>query len=159
MKKIAFAFASGLLFAVGLGVAGMTQPSKVLGFLDVAGTWDPSLAFVMGAALAVDFVAFSVILRRPRPRIDAVFHLPTLTRVDARLVGGAVLFGLGWGLSGVCPGPAVVAVASAQPEVLVFVAAMAGGMGTFHAVEAWRRSGRQAATGGAAADRLVGVDG
>lgn len=140
MGKLVISFASGLVFAVGLGLAGMVQPDKVLGFLDVAGTWDPTLALVMGAALAVDLVLFPVLLRRKRPLFDQFWHLPVQTRIDRRLLGGAVLFGAGWGLSGVCPGPALMAMTTLDTEPLVFGAAMLAGMGLFHAVQALHRS-------------------
>jgi 3-mercaptopyruvate sulfurtransferase SseA/uncharacterized membrane protein YedE/YeeE len=125
------AFVSGLLFALGLGVGGMTQPSKVLAFLDVAGDWDPSLAFVMGGALLVYFFVGRVALARPRPLFDDTFHVPTRRDVDARLVLGAVLFGAGWGLAGYCPGPALVSLASGRATVVVFVAAMLAGIWIF----------------------------
>lgn len=107
------AFAAGALFAAGLGISGMTQPSKVIGFLDVAGAWDPSLLFVMGAAVAVHFVLGRIIRRRATPLWDTSFHLPTRKDIDARLVFGAAMFGIGWGLGGFCPGPGIVAAASA----------------------------------------------
>lgn len=118
------AFASGLLFALGLGIGGMTKPSKVIGFLDVAGDWDPSLAFVMGAALVVYGVTARVVLRRDRPLFDAKFFLPTRKQIDAPLVVGAMLFGVGWGLSGYCPGPAIVSSVTGATDTLVFTAAM-----------------------------------
>jgi uncharacterized membrane protein YedE/YeeE len=93
------AFASGLVFALGLGLSGMAQPSKVLGFLDVAGRWDPSLAFVMGGAVLLGLVSFAPILRRPAPLLEPRFHLPEKRGIDARLLAGAALFGVGWGLS------------------------------------------------------------
>lgn len=129
------AFGCGLLFAIGLGVAGMTRPSKVLGFLDFAGDWDPSLLFVMGAAVAVTFVLYRVVLRRARPLFDVTFHMPTQRRVDARLLMGAAIFGVGWGLVGYCPGPAIIAVASGALAPLTFVAAMAAGMILFELVD------------------------
>jgi hypothetical protein len=129
------AFFSGLAFALGLGVAGMTQPAKVVGFLDVAGRWDPSLALVMGGAVLVTLVAFAVILRRRAPLLARRFDLPTQTRVDRPLVIGAVIFGLGWGLSGVCPGPALVSLATLTPASLVFVGAMLVGTLVFRARE------------------------
>ncbi len=136
MGNLLISFASGIIFAGGLGLAGMVQPEKVLGFLDVAGTWDPTLAVVMGAALAVDLVVFPLLLRRKQPLLDSRWHLPIQTNIDRRLIGGAVLFGAGWGLSGVCPGPALMAMATLDAEPLVFGAAMLGGMGLFHAVAA-----------------------
>lgn|GEM_PF-15143 len=125
------AFVSGLLFALGLGIGGMTQPSKVLAFLDVAGDWDPSLAFVMGGALLVYFLVGRVALARPRPLFDEAFHVPTRRDIDTRLVLGSVLFGAGWGLAGYCPGPALVSLASGRATVVVFVAAMLAGMWLF----------------------------
>lgn len=119
-----WAFAFGLLFAVGLGLSGMTQPAKVTGFLDIAGNWDPTLAFVMGGAVLVGFVAFPLILRRPHPLLADRFALPTRTAIDAPLLVGAVLFGVGWGLAGYCPGPAVVSLVTLSPAVIVFVVAM-----------------------------------
>lgn len=131
MKRGLLAFAAGLLFAVGLGVSGMTHPSKVLDFLDVAGAWDPSLLCVMGAALGVNLVLFPRILRRRRPVLDEAFHLPDKLRVDVRLVLGAALFGVGWGAAGFCPGPAIVSVASGALPAVAFAAAMVAGMAAF----------------------------
>lgn len=125
------AFASGLLFAFGLGIGGMTRPEKVVGFLDVAGDWDPSLALVMGGAVLVYFVVARLALAQPRPLFDEAFHVPTRRDVDGRLVVGAMLFGAGWGIAGYCPGPAVVALASGKATVLVFVLAMLLGMWAF----------------------------
>jgi uncharacterized membrane protein YedE/YeeE len=125
------AFACGLVFALGLGISGMTQPSKVLGFLDVAGAWDPSLMFVIAGAVLPGLVAFALILRRPAPLLEASFHMPTRRSVDARLIAGAALFGVGWGLSGYCPGPAVLSIATGAPGALVFVASMVVGMVAF----------------------------
>lgn len=132
------ALASGLLFAIGLALAGMVQPATVQGFLDFLGTWNPSLALVMGAALAVHAVASRFILRRAQPVWGDRFHLPTALQIDARLLLGAVLFGAGWGLAGVCPGPSLVAVASLRTEPLIFAAAMVGGMALFRAFERLR---------------------
>jgi uncharacterized membrane protein YedE/YeeE len=112
----------------------MTQPAKVTGFLDVAGDWDPSLALVMVGAIAVHAVLYRLILRRPAPLLDASFHVPVRRDVDAPLVVGAAIFGVGWGLGGVCPGPAVVCVASGAPTALVFVLAMFVGMGAHHLI-------------------------
>ena len=136
-RRYALAFASGLIFAIGLGISGMTRPTKVLGFLDFAGAWDPSLLCVMGAALVVTFVAYRWILARPRPLFDETFHLPKKSKIDARLVGGAALFGIGWGIGGFCPGPAIVG-AGAPRAAAIFTAAMLLGM---LAVDAFRRVG------------------
>jgi len=122
------AFITGLAFALGLGIGGMTQPTKVLAFLDVAGDWDPSLALVMLGAVAVFGVAFRLGRRRGHPVFAPTFALPTRRHVDARLVAGAVVFGIGWGLGGLCPGPAVTSLASGEPAALLFVAAMLVGM-------------------------------
>jgi uncharacterized membrane protein YedE/YeeE len=119
---------AGALFGLGLAVSGMTNPAKVIGFLDFAGGWDPTLAFVMGGALLVTIPAFRLILGRPRPILAGDFALPAKSTLDARLLGGAALFGVGWGLSGFCPGPAVVALVTGLTPVFAFVAAMVAGM-------------------------------
>ncbi len=126
--RSAAAFGTGALFAVGLAISGMTKPSKVAGFLDIAGAWDASLAFVMVGAIAVHFVAYRIISRRSSPLFDAQFHLPTRKDIDTRLVLGAALFGVGWGLGGFCPGPGLVAAGAGSPNALVFVAGMTIGM-------------------------------
>jgi hypothetical protein len=119
----------GLVFGAGLAVGGMTNPAKVLGFLDVTGTWDPSLAFVMGGALAVNALAFALTRKRPRPLFAETFALPTLRDIDRELLVGAAIFGVGWGLVGLCPGPALASLLRGEPAVYAFVAAMTGGMG------------------------------
>lgn len=118
----------GLLFGTGLVVSGMTQPAKVLGFLDVLGRWDPTLAFVMVGALAVTTLGYALARRRLRPLLTPQHLWPTRTDIDRPLVVGSLLFGVGWGLSGLCPGPALVNIASLSPRLLAFVAAMAVGM-------------------------------
>lgn len=118
----------GLLFGAGLVVSGMADPAKVLNFLDLAGTWDPSLAFVMGGAVIVAFIGYRLVFRMPRPVADSRFHLPEKTEIDARLVVGPAIFGFGWGLSGFCPGPAISALALAAPGTLAFLPAMFVGM-------------------------------
>jgi uncharacterized membrane protein YedE/YeeE len=122
---------SGLLFALGLGLGGMTQPSRVLGFLDVTGAWDPSLAFVMAGALGVHIGLRYLIRRREAPVLAASFPVIAQTRVDGRLVAGAALFGVGWGLAGYCPGPAFTTLATGGTEVLLFTLSMLGGMFLF----------------------------
>jgi uncharacterized membrane protein YedE/YeeE len=122
------AFVSGLVFAIGLGISGMTQPAKVTAFLDFAGDWDPSLALVMVGAIAVYAPLYRLIHRLPSPVFSATFALPTRTDIDRRLVGGAALFGVGWGLGGFCPGPALTSLAAGEPSVLLFVASMLTGM-------------------------------
>ena len=121
------ALATGLLFGAGLAVSGMNDTSKVQGFLDLAGRWDITLAFVMMGALAIGLITFRLILKRDKPLIAEAFHLPTKTKLDKRLVGGALLFGLGWGLVGYCPGPALASLAHGYWQTLVFVFAMFAG--------------------------------
>ena len=128
MNRNLIALAAGIVFGVGLGLAQMVNPHKVRDFLDVAGTWDPSLGFVMGAAVAVYFVAWRISLGRSRPLFAEVFRRPTRTVIaDPRLLGGAAVFGIGWGLVGFCPGPAIASLAYLLPQSLVFVVAMAAG--------------------------------
>jgi uncharacterized membrane protein YedE/YeeE len=122
------ALGTGVIFGVGLTVSGMVQPLKVVGFLDVAGAWDPTLALVMGGALAVTALAFPAILRRGRPFWGDSFWLPTRQDVDARLLTGSALFGIGWGLGGFCPGPALASLALGASGAWIFAAAMAVGM-------------------------------
>jgi len=127
------ALLSGLLFGVGLGVSGMTRPEKVAGFLDVTGRWDASLAFVMAGAIAVHTLLYRLVRRRPSPIFDEKFHVPTRRDLDGKLLFGAALFGVGWGLGGFCPGPALVSAAAGQGSALLFVAAMLAGMVIQHA--------------------------
>ncbi len=122
------AFACGLIFALGLGLGGMTQPSKVIGFLDFTGAWDPSLAFVMGGALATHTLLRRLIVARPEPLLALSFAMPAKTDIDGRLIAGAAIFGAGWGLAGLCPGPAIVAAGGGASAALVFVPAMLAGM-------------------------------
>jgi hypothetical protein len=120
---------SGLLFAAGLTLSGMTSPARVIGFLDVLGDWDPQLAFVMGGAVGSYAVLYRVIRRRfEHPLLDVRYHVPTLRRPDLRLVLGAALFGVGWGLMGLCPGPALVSLGAGKREAVAFAIAMAAGM-------------------------------
>ena len=127
MKLIA-SYAIGLVFGLGISVSGMANPAKVLNFFDVAGTWDPSLTFVMGGALLVAFLGYRVVLRRPAPALAPAFQLPTARGIDARLLGGSAVFGVGWGIAGFCPGGALPALGTLRPEVLVFVAAASVGI-------------------------------
>jgi uncharacterized membrane protein YedE/YeeE len=131
---------SGLLFGLGLTISGMINPAKVLGFLDVAGHWDPSLAFVMAAAIPVAAAGFAVARRFQAPLCAAAFSGPTKTRLDSRLVVGALLFGVGWGLAGYCPGPALASLALGGWPVMVFVASMLIGMVVFRVVLPGNRS-------------------
>ena len=133
------AFVTGLVFGLGLLLSGMADPAKVLGFLDLAGAWDPSLMFVMGGAVGVGSVAFAAARRRTRSLLGEPMQLPTKTAVDRRIIAGALLFGAGWGLAGFCPGPALVALGLGEAKAVVFVAAMLVGMGLFELVEILRR--------------------
>lgn len=126
--NVAAALIAGLLFGLGLVVSGMIDPARVLGFLDVAGDWDPSLAFVMGAALIPSALAYAWRRTRDRPLGADAFHVPESRTIDTPLLAGGALFGIGWGLVGFCPGPAVAALITAQWPVLLFVAAMLAGM-------------------------------
>lgn len=125
----AFAFGAGLLFGIGLWLSGMANPRKVLNFLDVTGNWDPTLLLVMAGAVAVTMVAFRMVTKRAKPLVAPRFLVPTSNDIDAPLLIGAALFGVGWGIGGYCPGPALTALSNLTVEVFVFVAAMAlGGM-------------------------------
>ncbi len=130
-----FAFGSGALFAVGLAIAGMTQPAKVVAFLDVTGDWDPSLAFVMGGAIAVYATMSRLVLKRAHPLAGGGFNLPTRKDVEPNLVIGAAVFGIGWGLGGYCPGPGLTALGSGTVAPVVFVLTMALGMRLFDFVQ------------------------
>ena len=126
--KVAITFALGLLFGLGLVLSGMTSPDRVIGFLDVAGAWDPSLAFVMGGAVIAATPLFRLASRRKTPLAGGAFDAPTSAGIDRRLIGGAVLFGIGWGLSGICPGPALVDLVLLPVQAGAFVAAMLAGL-------------------------------
>ena len=132
-------FLVGLVFGLGLLLSGMTDPGKVQGFLDLAGAWDPSLAFVMGGAIAVGVGAFALARRRTVALLGGAMHLPTARDIDRRLVLGSLAFGAGWGLAGFCPGPAVVALATGHPKAVIFVIAMLAGMAIFEGVEGRRQ--------------------
>ena len=129
------AFAVGLLFGVGLIISGMTDPSKIIGFLDVAGAWDPSLAFVMGGAVLVGFIAFRFARKRTQSFLGGAMHLPTARQIDRPLILGSLAFGVGWGLAGYCPGPAVVAFGAGQDKAVVFLVAMIAGMALYEAFD------------------------
>ena len=140
---------AGLVFGLGLIVSGMANPAKVLGFLDLAGAWDPSLALVMVGAIGVGVVAFFAARQRTVSLLGAKMKLPTARQIDRRLVSGSVLFGIGWGVAGFCPGPALVALGMGELKALLFVVAMLAGMGLFELFEVFKRR-RQAAVLGAA---------
>jgi uncharacterized protein len=128
-------FAVGLVFGLGLLVSRMADPAKVLGFLDVAGDWDPSLALVMAGAIAVGAIGFALARRRPTALLGGPMRLPVARQIDRRLVVGSAMFGMGWGLAGFCPGPALTAVGMGQPKALLFVLAMLAGMGIYEYLE------------------------
>lgn len=138
MRKLT-SFAAGLLFGLGLLLSGMANPAKVIGFLDVAGAWDPSLALalalVMVGAIATALVPFTWAKRRERSLLDAPMQLPSKRDLDGRLIGGSLVFGIGWGVAGICPGPAIAVLLSGHWQVVLFVLAMLGGMLLFSALE------------------------
>jgi len=131
MKSALVSFISGIVFAVGLGVGGMTQPAKVIGFLDFAGNWDPSLAFVMLGAIGVHSLFYRAIRTRPSPLFSSGFSLANRMEIDSRLIGGSVIFGLGWGIAGFCPGPALTSLASGNFSTVIFSAGMIAGIFAF----------------------------
>lgn len=126
--RFSAALVTGIIFGLGLSVSGMLNPARVQGFLDVFGEWDPSLAFVLCGAVTVAFIGVQVMKRLPRPAFDDSFHVPTSRRIDAPLVVGSALFGLGWGIGGFCPGPAVASLSLGLPPTILFVIAMLVGM-------------------------------
>ena len=130
------AFAIGLIFGIGIILGGMANPAKVLNFFDIAGTWDPSLAFVMGGALVTTAIGYRFVLKRPAPLLSDMFHIPTLRSLDLRLVAGSATFGIGWGLAGFCPGGVLPAIGTLNPSVLIFAAAMIGGILIARAIQA-----------------------
>jgi uncharacterized membrane protein YedE/YeeE len=128
MSDIFVGLTAGFIFGLGLCLSGLADPALVLGFLDVAGAWNPTLLFVMGAGLIVTLIGYRLVFGRGRPLFSPHFNLSTSTAIDSPLISGAVIFGIGWGLAGYCPGPAVVSLASGRPEVFIFVTAMVIGM-------------------------------
>ncbi|MFD4836013.1 DUF6691 family protein [Achromobacter sp. NPDC058515] len=141
-----FAFAAGLVFGVGLIVSGLTDPERVLGFLDLAGDWNPALAFVMGGAVLAASVGFAALRRRRASLSGEPMRWPQAARVDLRLAVGSLAFGVGWGLAGFCPGPALVAAAAGIADALIFVAAMAAGMAIYSAIQYLQRLPRPTRT-------------
>ena len=136
MLRVLSAAAIGLVFGTGIVISGMANPAKVLNFFDLFGTWDPSLLLVMGSALAVTFIGYRLVMRRPAPVFDRRFHLPTKRDLDVPLIAGSALFGIGWGIAGFCPGGAIPALGSGEPSPLIFVAAMIGGIFVAHGIKA-----------------------
>ncbi len=129
--QLLFALLGGLVFGIGLILSGMTDPSKVIGFLDLAGNWDPSLGFVMAGAIAVGVIAFRLAARRQRSWLGEAMRMPTAKHIDRRLVLGSLAFGVGWGLAGFCPGPALVSFATGNSQAIIFVISMLAGMALF----------------------------
>ncbi|MFC3392737.1 DUF6691 family protein [Aidingimonas halophila] len=125
--KVLAGYLAGLLFGLGLAISGMTDPARVIGFLDVAGSWDPTLIFVLGGAVVTTFSGYRLVWRRPAPLLETRFQLPTRRDLDVRLLGGAAFFGIGWGLSGYCPGPAVASLPGLSWPLLMFLVAMMSG--------------------------------
>lgn len=126
--RVASAFIVGVLFGLGLTISQMIDPAKIIAFLDIAGAWDPSLLVVMASALAVSFIGYRIVLAREKPAFEPAFQLPTKTGIDRPLLAGSALFGVGWGLSGLCPGPAISAAALGRGEIYVFLVALIAGM-------------------------------
>lgn len=138
MKLSLSTFIAGLIFGAGLTVSQMVNPTKVIAFLDITGDWDPSLAFVMGGALLVTFIGYKFVLKSRTPFFDERFRLPTRKDIDGPLIIGAALFGIGWGLAGLCPGPALASLSFAGQNGLIFVASMLGSIAAFRMVKARR---------------------
>jgi uncharacterized membrane protein YedE/YeeE len=128
MKRILAAAAIGITFGIGIAISGMANPAKVLNFFDIAGTWDPSLGLVMASALAVAAIGYRFVLKRPRPVFEAKFHLPGNRKLDLPLVAGSAVFGIGWGITGFCPGGAIPALGLGEPSAWIFVGAMLAGI-------------------------------
>ncbi|MCW1952241.1 MAG: YeeE/YedE family protein [Octadecabacter sp.] len=126
--RLIILFLIGLVFGVGISISGMANPAKVLNFFDFAGTWDPSLIFVMGGAVVVTFIGYRFVLKRPAPMMDVKFHLPTRRDLDLTLIAGSAAFGVGWGIAGFCPGGALPALGTGRSEVFIFVGALLAGI-------------------------------
>jgi uncharacterized membrane protein YedE/YeeE len=140
MMRTLAALLIGAVFGAGIAISGMINPAKVQNFFDFAGTWDPSLAFVMGGALLVTFVGYRLVLKRPAPVFDTSFHLPTKKQIDPRLLAGAATFGVGWGITGFCPGGSIPALGLAEPSALIFMAAMVVGIALARIAGSWRQA-------------------
>jgi hypothetical protein len=140
MAHILAGLISGLVFGIGLSVSHMTDPAVVLGFLDFFGEWNPALAFVIGGAIAVTFVGYKVVFGRGRPILEPTFNAPVASQLDGRLLTGAAIFGVGWGMGGFCPGPALASLSSFNPKAIAFVIAMLIGMELVRLWENWRET-------------------
>lgn len=141
MMRQLSALICGILFGLGLAVSGMTDTQKVIGFLDILGNWKPDLMFVMGAALVVTVIGYRLALNTGSPKLDNIFYLPTSTVIDKKLLVGAVLFGIGWGFYGYCPGPAIASIAYLNIDTILFVIAMISGMLAQHLMESFTKEG------------------
>ena len=137
-------FIIGLIFGIGLIFAGMTDPSKVIGFLDIAGNWDPSLAFVMGGAILVGVIAFRFANKRTNSFLGGAMHLPSKNDIDRRLIVGSLMFGAGWGMAGFCPGPAITSLGTGNPKAVIFVLAMVAGMALYELADRFWHQPRSA---------------
>lgn len=146
MRSVIASFAAGFLFGFGLLISGLANPEKVLGFLDLAGPWDPSLALVMGGAILVGILAFSIARKRTLSLLGFTMKIPGQSQIDKRLIIGGLLFGVGWGVAGICPGPGIVGLGAGKIQSVVFVAAMVAGMGIFELIER-ARAGTRKGTG------------
>jgi uncharacterized membrane protein YedE/YeeE len=142
--RIATAFVIGLIFGLGIAISGMANPAKVLNFFDIAGSWDPSLGFVMGGALIVTFAGYHLVLKRSGPIMEDRFQIPHNRNIDLRLIGGSALFGIGWGIAGFCPGGALPALGTGKTEVILFVFALVAGILAAQAVTRHLRNSRSA---------------
>lgn len=138
--QIVMALLAGLIFGFGLIISGMANPAKVIGFLDIGGKWDPSLAFVMGGAILVGLIAFRIAAKRTTTLLGGALRLPQATQIDRRLVLGGLAFGVGWGLAGYCPGPALASLIIGNSKTIIFVVAMVAGMGIFELLERYVRT-------------------
>lgn len=137
--RIIVAYIIGIIFGLGISISGMANPAKVLNFFDVAGTWDPSLIFVMGGAVVVTFLGYRFVLKRPMPIFDRQFLLPGSNVIDLKLLGGSAVFGIGWGIAGFCPGGALPALGTGRVEVILFTAALVAGIFAARALMHFRR--------------------
>jgi uncharacterized membrane protein YedE/YeeE len=138
-------FLTGALFGTGIAMSGMANPAKVINFFDVAGTWDPSLAFVMGGAVIVTFIGYRLVMQRPSPIYEPTFDVPTNRKLDAKLISGAAIFGVGWGIAGFCPGGALPALGTLDSRVVIFVGALIAGMLATRFLTDWARPRAQPA--------------
>lgn len=136
-KNLILSFLSGIIFSIGLGISGMTNPDKVKGFLDILGKWEADLAFVMGSAMFVTFISYQIVNKMKKPLFEKSFSIPNNKKIDYKLIGGSALFGLGWGISGFCPGPALTSLVTFKPEVILFIVSMFTGFFIYNKIQAF----------------------